>query len=311
MSHFPSSKTMLITFLGLITWFGLKHIKNANELFFQLNYNWENEKTLNNFGNVTLNSVTYNIVEVNLENKVDVSPSNTYKLTNDNNSYYFRYIYSIIKKNTYKFHGVEWITEIPTKDNLKYTFTEVNLPLNQKDGVSTITVGDDFLLGNEAKYFRKFLAQQSDVNYRGRFNDVFNYPHEAIKGNTSKSILKQIEEIEDVDRYILFFGSEDKSLPFDEIKTNILSIIKKLKTDKNAKEITLILLPPSIIKKIDEYNISYNKLIKEVINPSNVIFIDSYDLFKDDLDKYIREDGFSLTKDAYYKLAQKVSERQS
>ena len=309
MSHFPSNKTMLITFLVLTSWFGFKFIKDANELFFQLNYNWENEKTLGDFGEASLISVTYNIVEVNLENKGEVSPSNTYKLSNANESYYFRYMYSIIKNNSYKFHGLEWITEMPTLDNPIYTFTEIALPLNQKGEVSTITIGDNYLLGNEAKYFRRFLAQKSDIYFKGRFNDVLNYPHEAIKRNNSRSILKQIKEIEDADSYILFFGSEDKSLPFEEIKTNIKDIIEKLQTDKNAKEITLISLPPSTIKALDDYNITFNKNLKEATKSSDIIFIDSYALFKDDLQKYIREDGFSLTKDAYYKLAQKVSEK--
>ena len=82
-----------------------------------------------------------------------------------------------------------------------------------------------------------------------------------------------------------------------------------MQTDKNAKEITLISLPPSTIKALDDYNITFNKNLKEATKSSDIIFIDSYALFKDDLQKYIREDGFSLTKDAYYKLAQKVSEK--
>ena len=47
----------------------------------------------------------------------------------------------------------------------------------------------------------------------------------------------------------------------------------------------------------------------EIGDTSIVKIIDSYALFNDDLEKYIRDDGFSLSKEAYYKLAKEVSER--
>jgi len=163
-------------------------------------------------------------------------------------------------------------------------------------------------LENEAKYFRKFLAQQDDVKFKGRFNDVLNYPHEAINLNTSSSIIKQIDEIEDANSYILFFGSGDRPLTFQEIQKNLEIIIEKLKVNKSTKKITWILLPPSTIKEIDDFNTNYNKIIKEVAKSSNITLIDSYSLFKDNVQKYICADGFSLSKDAYYVLAKKVSE---
>lgn len=299
---------MVITFLVLIIWFGLKFVSGANNLFFQLNYNWDEEKSLTDFGEVRVDSISYNFVDIYSEEKHHFSPSNTYKL-NNKDVYYFRYVYFIERINNYQFHGVEWITEIPNSETTNYKFSEIDLPLNQKDGVSTITIGDSYLIDNEAKYFRKFLAQQDEVYFKGKFNDVLNYPHEAIKINTSRSILKQIDEIENVDNYILFFGSEDKSMPFEEIKKNLEAIIQKLKNDKNAKKITFITLPPSTIKGLDDFNYNYNKVIKEVTEKSSIEIIDSYSLFKNDLQKYIRKDGFSLTKDAYFKLAQKVSEK--
>jgi hypothetical protein len=305
MTNFPTNKTILITFFVIVSWFGFKFINNANDLFFQLNYNWDKEETLKEYGNATVDSINYNYISINTTSKLQPNPKNTYKLYNDNDSYYFRYTYSIIKETNNKFYGVEWITDIPNSEISSYVFEEINLDLNQKGGVSTITIGDNYLLKNEAKYFRKFLAKQENIFFKGKSKDIFNYPHEAIKNNTSKKIIDQLECIDFADNYILFFGSADKAMSFDEIKKNLEVIIGKL---ENAKKIVFITLPPSTIKDIDDFNKNYNKVIKEIAEKSSIKIVDSYTLFKDDVQKYIRKDGISLSKDAYYLLAKKVSE---
>ncbi len=311
MNYFPSNKAMLITFFVLISWFGFKFVNSANDNFFQLNYSWENERIIEDFGAVSIDSVNYNFIVISFKNNKPVSPSITYKLSNTNNSYYFRYTYTIIENNVYEFYGVEWITEIPIKDNSSYEFSGVDIPLNQKEGASTITLGDKFLIENEAKYFRKFLAKRGGLKFYGNYHDVFSFPHEVIKNNTSASILKQIDEIENTDNYILFFGAGDNKLNTLEVKNNLKGIINKLNVNKNPKKIIWILLPPSPIKETDNFNSNYNMLIKEVATTPNSTVIDSYSLFKDDLQKYIRKDGFSLSKEAYYLLAKKVSEKLS
>ncbi len=309
MTNFPSKKTILITFLVLITWFSFKFVKEADTHFFQLNYNWNSEKTLYDFGDIKADSISYNFIDITFKNKKQFNPSNTYKLQNNKGTYYFRYIYSIIKNDNYKFYGVEWITETPNTENPNFLLSEIDLPLNQNNGIETITIGDKFLLSNEAKYFRKLLAQQDEVYFKGRYSDVFNYPHEALKINNSKSIIKQIDHVDNADNFILFFGSDDKAFSLEEIKNNITIIIEKLKVEKRAEEIIIVLLPPSTIDEDDTFNRNYNKILLEVGDKPNVKIIDSYTLFQDDLEKYIRADGFSLSKDAYYKLAKKVSER--
>lgn len=299
---------MLITFLVLIAWFGFKFVNKANDLFFQLNYNWDQEETLKEYGNATVDSINYNYISIHTANKFQSNPTNTYKLYTDNDSYYFRYTYSIIKENSNKFYGVEWITDIPNSEISNYLFEEIALDLNQKEGVSTIAIGGYYLLENEAKYFRKFIAKQGNVFFKGKSKDVFNYPHEAIKNNTSKKIIDQLESIDFADNYILFFGSADKALSFKEIKKNLEVIIGKLKNDKKAKKIIFISLPPSNIKAIDDFNKNYNMVIKEVAEKSNIKIVDSYALFKDNIQRYIRKDDISLSKDAYYLLAQKILE---
>ena len=308
MNYFPSNKTIVITFLVLVTWFGIKFVNKANDLFFQLNYNWNEKEIIKEYGEVTLDSVTYNFLSIYLDKNIQLNPLITYKLHN-NDSYYFRYTYALTKNNNYRFFGVEWITETPSSENKTYSFSEINLPLNQKDGVSMITLGDQYLITNEAKYFRKFLAQNNSFFFKGTYNDVFNYPHEAINKNTSIKIISQLENIEPADTFVLFFGAEDNLTSAKEIKKNIEIIINKLRVEKKAKKIIFITLPPSKIDVVNKHNIDYNKIIEELAEVSNVIILDSYALFKDDIEKYIRKDGISLSKDAYYLLAKKVSEK--
>ena len=193
MTNFPSNKTILITFFVLIVWFSFKFMNEANAHFFQLNYNWNSEKKLYDYGEIKVDSINYNFIDITLKNKKQINPLNTYKLHNNKGNYYFRYVYSVIKNENYKFYGVEWITEIPNKENPAFLLSEIELPLIQKQGLTTITLGNSFLLSNEGKYFRKFLSQQTDFYFKGRFRDVFNYPHEAIKLNNSRSIIKQMK----------------------------------------------------------------------------------------------------------------------
>ena len=73
MNYFPSNKTIVITFLVLVTWFGIKFVNKANDLFFQLNYNWNKEEIIKDYGEVTLDSVTYNFVSIYLDKNIQLS----------------------------------------------------------------------------------------------------------------------------------------------------------------------------------------------------------------------------------------------
>ena len=65
---------MFTSFKGLAA-----SIDKANDLFFQLNYNWNKEEIIKDYGEVTLDSVTYNFVSIYLDKNIQLNPLTTYK----------------------------------------------------------------------------------------------------------------------------------------------------------------------------------------------------------------------------------------
>ena len=307
MTHFPSNKIMFVTLLAITVWFGFKFMKTSKGDFFQLNYNWENKTEIKELGEVTIDSISYNYLSINLEGEITTSPQNTYKLTFGKDTYYFRYEYAILNNHIYEFKGIEWITGIPEISENISTLTEVAISLNQAKGPSIITLGDYRLRIGEAKYFRKQIAQKTSVVFKGRYNDVFNFPHEVIDSNTSTTIISQINEVDNADYYILFFGSNDTLIPSEEIRRNISIIFKKLLIEKKAKKLFIILLPTSTNIEVNDYAMRYNSIISETTTNPKIKIIDTEVLFKKKHKKYMRKDGISITKDGYYKLANEIA----
>lgn len=296
---------MFVTVFLVTIGFGIKFITKSNKQFFQLNSDWSKEKTIKSYGEILLDSVSYNYVKFQKES-FSPEASTTYKLSNENGTYYFRYIYSINNKGTYEFKGVEWITDIPDQINAVYTIEEVYVPLKVIKGPSLMTIGDQFLIENEAKYFKKDLLNIYPVNFKGSYFDVFNFQHEAIIGNTSSNIIKQVQSIESADFYVLMYGFNDDLDSLPEFKSNTLKILKTLKTKTDKKSI-FILLPPSKNEVINKSNIEKNKVLLELSEIENIELINTFLLFKEDLDKYIRDDGITISRDGYYKLAKETA----
>ena len=309
MNFFPSNKTLLISLLIVTTWFGIKFVTRAKTQFFQLNYDWRNEIEISKKGIVTVDSVSFNYMRIFSETKIITSPQNTYKINTNDDVYYFRYDYVLSNGLTTQFKGIEWITDIPDSYAGKCELIEVNLSLDQGNGESIITIGDYRLRRGEAKYFRRFLGQMSPVIFKGRFNDVFNYPHEAVEMNTSKTIVSQLKEISKANNYILFFGSNDTIMTSEEIANNVNEIVEKIYDEKDPKRVFLILLPPSPNLELNSYTTNYNRIVIEALGDSRAEIINTEILFADNIQKYIREDGVSISKDGYFKLAKEIAKK--
>jgi lysophospholipase L1-like esterase len=309
MNFFPSNKILLVSLLIVTTWFGIKFTTIAKTQFFQLNYDWHNEIEISTKGIVDIDSVSFNYMRIFSEAQITTSPQNTYKLKAEKEVYYFRYDYLLIDNLSIQFKGIEWITDIPNSYAGKFELSEVNLSLDQGKGESIITIGDYRLRRGEAKYFRRFLGQMSPVIFKGRFNDVFNYPHEAVETNTSKTIVAQLKEISKANNYVLFFGSNDTIMTSEEIANNVNEIVEKIYDEKDPKRVFLILLPPSPNLELNSYTTNYNKIVIEALGDSKTEIINTEILFSENIQKYIREDGVSISKDGYYKLAKEIAKK--
>lgn len=307
MNPFPSNKIMLITILLVSLGFGIKFISSSNQQFFQLNFDWDKEKPVKDLGTAILDTVSYNYVGIR-NNNFKPNPQNTYKLSTKTNSYYFRYIYILREDEATQFKGVEWITDIPESTGIEYNIEEVFLPLKDGTGPAVVTIGDRLLVENEAKYYRKDLTNLFPVAFKGEYYDVFDFPHEAIKTNTSTSILAQIKNIPKADYHVLMYGSNENLDSLETFQKNTAEIINDLQSKKPQK-IILITLPPSKDVIINERNREINDVFLKLSKANNFELIDTFQLFSENLDKYIRKDGRNITRDGYFELAKETAKR--
>ncbi|MEZ4881727.1 MAG: SGNH/GDSL hydrolase family protein [Flavobacteriaceae bacterium] len=285
--------------------FGIKFISSSNQQFFQLNFDWDKEKPIKDLGTAILDTVSYNYVEIR-NNNFKPNPQNTYKLSTKTDSYYFRYVYHLFKNATIRFKGVEWITDLPESSGIEYNIEEVFLPLKGGTGPSVVTLGDRLLIENEAKYYRKDLRNLFPVIYKGEYSDVFDFPNEAIKTNTSTSILEQIINIPKADYYVLMYGSNEKLDSLGTFKKNTKEILETLQAKRPQKTI-LITLPPSNDTIVNQRNKQINNVFLELSKTNEFELIDTFQIFSENIDKYIRKDGINISRDGYYKLAKETA----
>ena len=309
MNFFPSNKILLVSLLLVTAWFGINFAIKAKTQFFQLNYDWDNEIEIASKGVVEVDSVSFNYLRFFSESKINTSPQNTYKLITKEGVYYFRYDYALMKNATTQIKGVEWVTDIPDIYTVEGEIIEVKLSLVQGEGESIVTIGDYRLRQGEAKYFRRFLGEMLPLVFKGRFHDVFNYPHEAIDANTSKTLTSQIKEIPIANNYVLFFGSNDTLMTPEEISENAIRIIENIHKKKEPKRVFVILLPRSPNIEYNNFTSKYNRIIVEAIGSLEVEVINTETLFSKNIKKYLREDGESISKDGYYKLASEIANK--
>lgn len=305
MRPFPSNKVMLTTILLVTLGFGIKFITSSNQQFFQLNFDWDKERTIKKLGTGILDSVSYNYVKVH-KNIFNPNPQHTYKLSTKTGNYYFRYVFALDNVEYLQFKGVEWITDIPELTGIEYNIEEVFLPLKTGAGPTVVTIGDGLLIENEAKYYRKDLTTLSPVHFKGQYNDVFDFPHEAKKTNTSSLILSQSHNVPAAEYYVLMYGSKES---LDSIKTferNTLEILKNLHAKKPQK-VVFITLPPSKDSIINSRNKEFNDVILKISKLDDIEIINVFQLFSENLDKYIRKEGVNISRDGYYELAKRTA----
>ncbi len=307
MKPFPSNKIMLITTLLVTLGFGIKFMTSSNEQFFQLNFDWDKEKPIKDLGTVILDSVSYNYVMVS-NNNFRPNPQNTYKLSTKNESYYFRYVFVMRDAKTIQFKGVEWITDIPERTKIKYSIEEVFLPLKEGTGPTVVVLGDRLLIENEGKYYKRDLRNISPVIFKGKYYDVFDFPHEALKNNTSASILAQTENIPTADYYILMFGTNENLDSLATFQNNTVKILTALQA-KNPQKIVLITMPPSRDAEVDQKHKTINDIFTTLSSTIDLELIDTFRLFSQNLDKYIRKDSVNISRDGYYELAKETAKR--
>lgn len=296
---------MVLTFLALLLWFLWEFKNNAKDEFFQLHFDWNNEKVVSEHGDVFVDSISYNYVKLMLSSPIIPNHQLTQKLSSQKKHFYFRYVFTETKNNTIVFKGVEWINDQPSLQETHWKYSQTTIPLIRQNGPSIITIGDNILIDNEAKYFRKKTSNALKINFLGTQTDVFNYKHEAKRNITTDELLKTVKSVEKADIYILFFGISDKSPDENQIASNINEIYKTLKNKNPSSRIISILLPPSTNPETALFNEKINKILTERSLYNEIEIIDTPEFILPG-EEYFMNDGISLNKKGYEKLAENV-----
>ncbi|ASO04883.1 hypothetical protein [Arenibacter algicola] len=255
MSYFPSNKTIIFTQIVIMVYLTIDFQINGKRDFFQLNYDWNSIRELNNIADIKIDSVSYNFLNIELDStKIDTSlnTNNSYCI---NDKYYFRS--ALIRKAQKKinFHGVYWINDIPTNTNELVNLSIIDLPINQNGERTVCMIGDSQLNWLEGKHTRKDIANKiRDIKFVGHYKDVFGYPHQAFTLNNSNKIVNNLKELPYSQTYVLFIGAHE-SVNFNT-EYNIEKIVSFL-LNKNSH--LILIIPPNFEGK-DTKNI--HKIIK-------------------------------------------------
>lgn len=307
-SPFPSFKILLATILVIAIYSTYNFFSKSQSQYFQLNLDWNNIKEVAEYGEVEIDSFTYNFLKLIIQNEsFESNLQNTYMLKNKRKEYYFKFTNANINNQVCEFTGVEWLNGMPGSRLKTGNLYEFDLKLLKQPGKSVVTLGDNQLLYNEAKYFRRAIARENPVNFKGRNKDVFNFAHEAYNFNKISQIYDKIDDVESAEVYILFLGSQDIDTPLQTFDMILTQIINKLLYEKGVEKIILIELPKTKSPERNERYAQFNQLLNSKSNEEQVILIKTQSIFGEDMSMYLMHDGIYPNKIGYEKLAIEVA----
>lgn len=302
MSTFPSNSTMVLSLLILALLSGMKYGSKLDKSQLQLKFDWNKSIEILHCKDVKVDSVEYNTFQVSgFTNQNLPSNQHTIKLISAKGShYYFRFIDVAQRRDTVVFGAVEWLTGVPDFKNVLVDLIEYDIPMKRNDGFSVITIGDEMLVKDEAKYFRRKIAAETDVNFEGSIKDVFNYPHEADYKRTLADILEKISNLQEVPVYIMMLRP-DVEVDQEAVKLLVDTLSARNKTQMIIW-ITTSFNPnvsiPHEAHHIQEYLVN--------LQNEKLVILNGQTLLADAPNLYYLSDTFSLSKEGYEKLAKET-----
>lgn len=300
MNKYPSSTSLVISFLILLVYLSFDFWSKANRDFFQLNYDWKKKDLLYNYGIVKVDSVSYDFLKISNIKADDPQFDNKYTYSIDN-KHYFRYTSKTGEDNRISFKGVYWINTMPDASIKNTTINKYNLPLKQNGKKTVCMIGDSQFVWQEGKYTRKDIARKfPDIKFVGNNTDLFGYPYCAeLLLNTTK-IADSLTKIPYALKYILFIGAHENNV--ENIENNIKTILEHLL--KNNSKVILV-IPPHYK---NESKLPIQKKIKEVYNyyndNSKIQIIDLENNMANIIDICLMQDGIHLNFAGHKKLTE-------
>lgn len=175
--------------------------------------------------------------------------NNVYQIKDSsNNTYYFRFGWTLFYKNQTIFTNVRWQNNIkptPTKNFVNFDFSVVDIKFIQFGTLTMCTIGDSQTWWDKAQNLRKYINESySDLIFIGSHTDVFGYDHEGEGGNNTTRLLKRINNIPTADYYSLLIGTNDWGSDIEATASNVLQITNHLiQLNPNAKIVYLTPIP--------------------------------------------------------------------
>lgn len=294
---------MISSILIIAVLSSMKYYKKLEREHFQLKFDWKKEREIQNWRSVRIDTMNYNFLKlsgINLSKHPDFQ--NTFAIQTDkNDKYYFRFINVVQSNDTMILSAVEWITGMPNLQGKKVDLYEYDIPLLVKAGKSIVTIGDEMMIRDEAKYFRRKIASEQNFNFEGRTKDVFNYKHDAEYGKTLQDIVNEVDSIPIADYYVIYFTRPEIG-EYQKLAIELLNVLSARKVTERIIWINTPLLndPSQHIRKIEFENFLAtldNRKLK-ILNASS--------LFGDYAEVYYMPDGVYLNKSGYEKLASEI-----
>lgn len=302
MNNFPSKLSMTIIIALIAVFSTYRYAMKLNTKLIQNFFDWDKEVLIHSYNQLTVDSVSYNYLTI--RNSISKPYNqNTFALENQSGQkYYFRFINFFQTDSTSTFSTVEWITGVPDKTDGNFTITESDIPLKIRNGKTLVTIGSDLLVKNEAKYFRRKIASELNINFEGRTKDVFNFKHEAVNSDDWTSEMTEVDLIPNAEIYIVFgdFSEQTNS----ELKNKTERFLEKLTNKEKNEKIIWILLPDVRNEQEKARRKKINQFILSLENPKLEI-LDANSIFENN-EIYLMTDGIQLNKVGYETLAHEI-----
>ncbi len=256
---------------------------------------------------IYIDSFSYDLLRFHfIQKPISLNPDFTYALIDSNRKkHFFRFIYASDDSFGYQLNAVRWINQVPEKLADTMELQAFHIPVKQSNGKTIITLGDEWIYFNQAKYFRHFLAENTRFRFLGNHSDIFGYPMEGNYRLTYQQWDSLTARLPHADYYIIFLDEFCKPyLSVKDLTTYFERMTSNLNRHKPLK-IFWINFPLNPGVKDYECHRKINRAL-EKIHASNLEIIRTDKLFRKNKQQIFLPDGRYLTKQAYKEIAREI-----
>lgn len=262
--------------------------ETAPRKFDQLNYVWDQQKTLIKANHIKVIELDYNrlvLAQDTLLEQYEVE--HTLRVHWKGEPYYFRAESRRKTTHSIAFNGGWWINDVPPQSivNESVRVDLVDLPVMQKGHVKICMIGDSQVLYREAKRLRRLMAKNSkDLVFVGNKKDVFGYPYVGGTFYNLPQLLNDWDDLPIADAYILWLGNHEQVISNDSTQWHAL----KEKWEKNNQHIVLVSPTNSQQAK------AWSPVWKSMLNNANIQLVNTQKIIPND-SLYMLSDQLHLT----------------